>query len=157
MSFALAAASPLSQRLRGGVVRLRAALTLLGSARRVNSLALRAQLRRSNYCTSEPALESLSLGDLHIDLLSRDVRRGEKQLKLSQREFDLLAYLVQHHDQVQPRQTILDNVWGAPFVGDPNTLDVYMGYLRRKVEMSGQPTLLHTIRGVGFMARVEPT
>ena len=58
---------------------------------------------------------------------------------------------------MQPRQTILENVWGAPFVGDPNTLDVYMGYLRRKVEMSGQPTLLHTIRGVGFMARVEPT
>ena len=118
---------------------------------------VRAQLRRSNYSTSEPAMESLSLGDLHIDLLSRDVRRGEKKLKLSQREFDLLAYLVQHHDQVQPRQTILDNVWGAPFVGDPNTLDVYMGYLRRKVEMPGQPTLLHTIRGVGFMARVEPT
>ena len=118
---------------------------------------VRAQLRRSSYVTTEPATESISLGDLQIDLLSRDVRRGEKQLKLSQREFDLLAYLVQHHDQVQPRQTILETVWGAPFVGDPHTLDVYMGYLRRKVEMSGQPTLLHTIRGVGFMARVEPT
>ena len=118
---------------------------------------VRAQLRRSSYSTSEAAAERLSLGDLSIDLLSREVRRGTTQLKLSQREFDLLAYLVQHHDQVQPRQTILDNVWGQPFIGDPNALDVYMGYLRRKVESPGQPRLLHTVRGVGFMARVEPT
>ena len=56
---------------------------------------------------------------------------------------------------VQPRQQILDSVWGTPFVGDPNTLDVYMGYLRRKLEGPERPKLLHTVRGVGFMARLE--
>jgi two-component system response regulator MprA len=55
------------------------------------------------------------------------------------------------------RQNILEGVWGKPFVGDPNTLDVYMGYLRRKIEKPNQPQLLHTIRGVGFMARLEKT
>ena len=55
---------------------------------------------------------------------------------------------------MQSRQTILDVVWGTPFIGDPNTLDVYMGYLRKKVEVKGEPQLLHTVRGVGFMARV---
>ena len=55
------------------------------------------------------------------------------------------------------RQSILHAVWGEPFVGDPNTLDVYMGYLRKKIERPGEPQLLHTVRGVGFMARVgEP-
>jgi two-component system response regulator MprA len=64
---------------------------------------------------------------------------------------------VRNADEVQSRQTILDAVWGTPFVGDPNTLDVYMGYLRKKVEAKGEAQLLHTVRGVGFMARVgEP-
>ena len=57
-------------------------------------------------------------------------------------------------DTVHRRQEILDGVWGSPFVGDPNTLDVYLGYLRKKVERSGAPQLLHTVRGVGVMARV---
>ena len=73
---------------------------------------------------------------------------------MSQREFELLRFLIQHAETVQARQTILDAVWGAPFVGDPNTLDVYMGYLRKKVEQPGAPQLLHTVRGVGFMARM---
>ena len=63
-------------------------------------------------------------------------------------------YLVQHANTVMPRQTILEAVWGTPFVGDPNTLDVYMGYLRRKIEKNGMARLLHTSRGVGYMARV---
>ena len=115
---------------------------------------VRARLRRSRYASSERASESLSLGDLHIDLIERHVRRGEQKLSLTQREFDLLAYLVKHSGEVQPRLQILESVWGAPFVGDPNTLDVYMGYLRRKVEMPNAPQLLHTVRGVGFIARL---
>ena len=75
-------------------------------------------------------------------------------MSLSQREFDLLAYLVKHNNEVQTRQQILEGVWGKPFVGDPNSLDVYMGYLRKKVEVKGEPHLLHTVRGVGFMARL---
>ena len=115
---------------------------------------VRARLRRSLYASSERGNESLSLGDLHIDLIERQVQRGEHKLSLSQREFDLLAYLVKHSGEVQPRLQILEGVWGAPFVGDPNTLDVYMGYLRRKIEKPDHPQLLHTVRGVGFIARL---
>lgn len=115
---------------------------------------VRARLRRSRYASSERGSETLVLGDLRIDLIERQVQRGERQLSLSQREFDLLAYLVKHSGEVQQRLQILERVWGAPFVGDPNTLDVYMGYLRRKIERPDQPQLLHTVRGVGFIARL---
>ena len=115
---------------------------------------VRARLRRGQIASSERIKDTLSLGDLRIDLIERQVHRGERQLSLSQREFDLLAYLVKQKDEVQPRLQILENVWGAPFVGDPNTLDVYMGYLRRKVESPEAPQILHTVRGVGFIARL---
>ena len=82
------------------------------------------------------------------------MKRGDREIALSAREFDLLCHLLRHADAVQSRQSILEAVWGAPFVGDPNTLDVYLGYLRKKIERSGEPQLLHTIRGAGFMARV---
>ena len=116
---------------------------------------VRARLRSGSYQRSDdPTSELLSLGDLKIQLLERRVMRGEQEIALSQREFDLLCHLVRNADAVQSRQSILEAVWGDPFVGDPNTLDVYLGYLRKKVEKSGQPQLLHTIRGAGFMARV---
>jgi len=118
---------------------------------------VRAQLRRSRYPSVERPSEPLTLGDLRINLMNRTVRRGKRDVSLTQREFDLLAFLVKHQGTVQPRQQILDSVWGAPFVGDPNTLDVYMGYLRRKLEGPERPKLLHTVRGVGFMARLEQT
>ena len=115
---------------------------------------VRARLRRSRYANSERTSDILSLGDLRIDLIERQVQRGKQKVSLSQREFDLLAYLVKHSGEVQPRLQILESVWGKPFVGDPNALDVYMGYLRRKVENSEAPRLLHTVRGVGFIARL---
>ena len=117
---------------------------------------VRARLRRGQFAKSERIQDSLSLGDLQIDLIAREVKRGDLELSLSQREFDLLAYLVKHKGEVLPRQQILEAVWGAPFVGDPNALDVYMGYLRRKIESPEQPALLHTVRGVGFIARLLP-
>ena len=119
---------------------------------------VRARLRRGGYEQEARAENSaLQLGDLQLDPISRSVQRGEHAISLSQREFELLHHLVQHAEELQPRQAILDAVWGEPFVGDPNTLDVYMGYLRKKVEQPGSPQLLHTVRGVGFMARVgEP-
>ena len=116
---------------------------------------VRARLRVGSYQSSvDSSAELLSLGDLQIQLVDRRVTRGDRDISLSQREFDLLHHLVRHADSVQSRQSILEAVWGSPFVGDPNTLDVYLGYLRKKVEVSGQPQLLHTIRGAGFMARV---
>ena len=118
---------------------------------------VRARLRRSQYASSERGKDTLSLGDLHIDLTARQVQRGERELSLSQREFDLLTYLVKHNGEVQTRQQILEAIWGKPFVGDPNSLDVYMGYLRKKVEVKGEPQLLQTVRGVGFIARLPQT
>lgn len=118
---------------------------------------VRARLRRGHVEKAEQPSETLSLGDLSIDVLSRAVRFKDKALSLSQREFDLLHFLVEHSGQVLTRQEILEGVWGAPFVGDPNTLDVYLGYLRRKLKQQGSPPLVHTIRGVGFMARVDET
>ena len=114
---------------------------------------IRALLRRAQYASAEKQSNQLKLSDLTIDLLKRTVYRGEELLMLTQREFDLLCYLIEHSGQVLKRQQILEAVWSAPFIGDPNTLDVYMGYLRRKVEEPQQPQLLHTVRGVGFMAR----
>ncbi|EAQ68132.1 two-component system response regulator RR class II (RRII)-CheY-OmpR [Synechococcus sp. RS9909] len=114
---------------------------------------VRALLRRGHYQQHRSDGDCLQLGDLTMALLTRQVRRGERTINLSQREFDLLAFLLRRAGEVIPRQEILDGVWGSPFVGDPNTLDVYVGYLRRKLESSDQPRLLHTVRGVGFMAR----
>ena len=116
---------------------------------------VRARLRRGGYeQEARGEASGIALGDLVMDPIERNVQRGDRSIALSQREFELLLFLVKNADAVQPRQTILDAVWGAPFVGDPNTLDVYMGYLRKKVEAKGEAQLLHTVRGVGFMARV---
>ena len=116
---------------------------------------VRARLRRGGYeQDARSEAKPLELGDLQIDPIERSVMRAGREIHLSQREFELLLFLVKQADEVQPRQTILDAVWGSSFVGDPNTLDVYMGYLRKKVEAKGQQQLLHTVRGVGFMARV---
>ena len=117
---------------------------------------VRARLRRGGYEQDlREENKPLQLGDLELNPMQRTVQRGGMDLALSQREFELLQHLISNAGEVQPRQGILDAVWGAPFVGDPNTLDVYMGYLRKKVEQPGQPRLLHTVRGVGFMARVD--
>ena len=116
---------------------------------------VRARLRRGGYeQDARRENETLQLGDLIVNPVERLVQRGDRTIALSQREFELLLFLVKHSGDVQSRQAILDAVWGDPFVGDPNTLDVYMGYLRKKVEIKGEAQLLHTVRGVGFMARV---
>ena len=117
---------------------------------------VRARLRRGGY-EQELREENkpLRLGDLELNPTQRTVQRGGVDLALSQREFELLQHLISNAGEVQERQMILDAVWGSPFVGDPNTLDVYMGYLRKKVELPGQPRLLHTVRGVGFIARMD--
>ena len=114
---------------------------------------VRACLRRSAL-TAPAVAEILNLGDLELNVIERTVQRGARGIELSQREFDLLRHLLQHSGSVLERGEILNAVWGEPFIGDPNTLDVYMGYLRKKVERSGEPQLLHTERGVGFIARV---
>ena len=109
---------------------------------------VRAQLRRSQLSQGETS--QFSLGDLNLDLMRREVHLVGVLITLSQREFELLAFLIRQPEKVHPRQEILEAVWGSPFIGDPNLLDVYVGYLRRKLEKPGLPRLIHNVRGVGF-------
>lgn len=93
------------------------------------------------------------VGDLSLDTASRQVRRGEATVELTPKEFDLLAYLIQHPRQVMTRDQILESVWGYDFGGDDNILEVYVRYLRNKIERKGLPRLIHTVRGVGYVVR----
>lgn len=97
----------------------------------------------------------LRVADLALDFQTRQVRRGGREIKLSVKEFDLLAHLMRHSPEVVPRERLLDAVWGYDFGGDTNVLDVYIGYLRKKIEAPGQPRLIQTIRGVGHAIRPE--
>ena len=117
---------------------------------------VRSALRRAGYkSTQDGEFESFEIGDLKLDIINRSINRAEKSVKLSNREFELLHYMLKRKGEIQTRADILKNVWGEPFVGDPNTLDVYMGYLRKKLERIGQPKLLLTIRGVGYIASID--
>jgi two-component system response regulator MprA len=115
---------------------------------------IRARLRRTGL--DEPDDGWLRLADLAVHPASREVRRGEKQVQLTAREFDLLHHLIRHPNEVQERRLILDTLWGANWVGDDNLLDVYVRYLRKKLEPVGRPTLIQTVRGVGFMLKEGP-
>jgi two-component system response regulator MprA len=114
---------------------------------------LRALLRRRGPAEGEA--DVLRFDDLSLDLLSRDARRGERTFTLTRVEFDLLELLLRHPRQVLTREVILDRVWGYNFDTGTNSLAVYVGYLRRKLEEGGEPRLLQTVRGVGYVLR-EP-
>jgi DNA-binding response OmpR family regulator len=110
---------------------------------------LQALLRRA-----VPALTTqLSVGDLRVDPARRQVRRGSRELELTRREFELLTTLARHPGIVLTREQLLADVWGYDFETDSNVVDVFVGYLRRKLEADGAPRLLHTVRGVGFVLR----
>jgi two-component system response regulator MprA len=111
---------------------------------------LRALLRRSGDGTDGEVLE---YADLTLDPVAHEVRRGDRVIELSKTEFLLLELFLKHPRQVLTRSTIFENVWGYDFGPTSNALGVYMGYLRRKTEADGEPRLLHTIRGVGYVLR----
>lgn len=111
---------------------------------------VRALLRRTEGSSSE---RPLSYADLSLDPVTRETRRGDRNFNLSPKEFDLLAYLLRHPRQVLPRDRILQDVWGYDFGGDGNVLEVYIGYLRTKTEAGGEPRLIQTVRGVGYVLR----
>ena len=91
--------------------------------------------------------------DLVLDTRTRDVSRSERAMELTPTEFRLLELLLRNPRQVLTRELIFDRVWGFDFGPSSNTLSVYIGYLRRKTEADGEPRLIHTIRGVGYMLR----
>ena len=113
---------------------------------------LRALLRRSE---PEGRDKPIGYADLSLDPLTRETRRGDRSFNLTPKEFDLLAYLMRHPRQVMPRDRILQDVWGYDFDGNGNVLEVYVGYLRNKTEASGEPRLVQTVRGVGYVLREE--
>jgi len=115
---------------------------------------LRALLRRAH--TGDANGETLSFSDLTLDLGSRDVRRGDREIRLTRTEFSLLELLMRNPKRVLSRTRILEEVWGYDFPTTENSLEVYVGYLRRKTEAEGEPRLIHTVRGVGYALRETP-
>ncbi len=93
----------------------------------------------------------LSYADVELDLITRAVRRGEIRATLSAREAELLAYFLRHPEQVLPRDRILEQVWGDEAEDDSNVLNVYVNYLRNKLEAGRSPRLIHTVRGAGYV------
>lgn len=113
---------------------------------------IRALLRRSGVTGAGSALQ---VADLILEPASRKVYRGDREVDLTRTEFDLLELLMFNAGVVLERDVILDRVWGFDFATSSNSLDVYIGYLRKKTETMGEPRLIHTVRGVGYVARPE--
>jgi len=118
---------------------------------------IRALLRRSNYGDADANQQSgdLVLGDLRLDTSGRRAFRGEREMQLSKTEFDLLALLVTNRGIVLDHSTIYDRIWHYDFGPDSKNLAVYIGYLRRKTEAGGETRVVHTVRGVGYTARID--
>jgi two-component system response regulator MprA len=95
----------------------------------------------------------LRFGDVELDPVAHEVRRGKRSIELTRTEFLLLELFLRHPRQVLTRSLIFENVWGYDFGPTSNSLEVYMGYLRRKTEAGGEPRVLHTVRGVGYVLR----
>jgi DNA-binding response OmpR family regulator len=110
---------------------------------------VRAHLRR----TQEDNPNLLQFLDLQLNRSSREVKRGDRPLELTAKEFDLLEYLMSHPRQVLKRDQILERVWGYDFMGDSNIIEVYVRYLRLKLEAEQEKRLIQTVRGVGYVLR----
>ncbi|HMJ33523.1 MAG TPA: response regulator transcription factor [Baekduia sp.] len=111
---------------------------------------LRALLRRSGW-VEDPLV--LRFAGLELDPVVHEVRRGDREIELTQTEFLLLELFLRHPRQVLTRDVIFDRVWGYDFGPASNSLEVYVGYLRRKTEAAGEPRLLHTVRGLGYVLK----
>ncbi len=124
---------------------------------------VRSLLRRAASIDATNALNAagenssvLSFGDLKVDTYSREVYRGNRPISLTRTEYSLLELLVAHPRKVLSRDEILEAVWGYEFPTSGNALEVYIGYLRRKTEAEGEPRLIHTVRGVGYVLKENP-
>ncbi len=113
---------------------------------------LRALLRRAAPANG---IETLELGGLELDPRARTVTRAGHGIELTRTEYELLELFLRNPGQVLTRELIFDRVWGYDFGNTSNSLDVYIGYLRRKTELEGLPRLIHTVRGVGYVARAS--
>ncbi|MCL2534412.1 MAG: response regulator transcription factor [Nocardiaceae bacterium] len=116
---------------------------------------LRALLRRTAPAAGEDS-ETMQFEDLTLDPVTREVTRGGRSISLTRTEFALLEMLMANPRRVLSRSRILEEVWGYDFPTSGNALEVYVGYLRRKTEADGEPRLIHTVRGVGYVLRETP-
>jgi two-component system, OmpR family, response regulator len=110
---------------------------------------IRAALRQ-NGTKTEDIGTFLTYDDLRVNEKTREVRRGDKEVELTPREFDLLVYMLKHPQQVLTREQILNSVWGFDYIGDTNVVDVYIRYIRKKLDYPYEKQLIHTVRGVGY-------
>lgn len=114
---------------------------------RVHAMLRRVQARPEN--------QLVAYADVMLDPSTREARRGDLSLQLTVTEFNLLHLLMRHPRQVLERRQILSAVWGYDFGGDDNVLEIYIGYLRKKLEADGRSRLIHTVRGIGYLIREE--
>ena len=112
---------------------------------------IRAQLRRSR----PQAEELLRFADLTMNTVTRQVMRGTRKLELTAKEYDLLELFLRHPRQVLTREVIYDRIWSYDFGGESNIIEVYVRYLRQKLEANGEPRLIQTVRGVGYALRED--
>lgn len=110
---------------------------------------VRAHLRRNQ----PQEVDGLQFQDLILNRKTREVMRGDRSIELTAKEFDLLDYLMSHPRQVLTRDRILEEVWGYDFMGDSNIIEVYVRYLRLKLEAEGETRLIQTVRGVGYVLK----
>ncbi|MCM3229635.1 MULTISPECIES: response regulator transcription factor [Bacillus] len=113
---------------------------------------IRAQLRFNHNAQEEKDIE-LSIADLTVNEKTREIQRGDQTLELTPREYDLLVHLLKHQQQVLTRDQLLTAVWGFDYFGDTNVVDVYIRYLRKKIDYPFEKQLIHTVRGVGYVMK----
>lgn len=116
---------------------------------------IRALLRRTQPSDQRRSGEVLKFEDVTLDMGSRIVTRGDRTIELTPREFDLLALLLHHPNQVLTRSTLMQRVWGEDFYGESNVLEVFIGNVRRALELDGEKRLIQTVRGVGYVLRAR--
>ena len=114
---------------------------------------LGARVRSSTRSRDQPDSTRIDFGDLHLDLKCRQVHRGDREIHLTAREFALLAYLARHPGQVLTRDQLMAAVWDVAHDPESRVLEVYIGYLRRKLRVDGAPDLIETVRQVGYRLR----
>lgn len=117
---------------------------------------LRALTRRARPATDEPGADVLTFADLSLDLQTREVTRNGRRISLTRTEFALLQTFLENPRRVLERSWLLNEVWGFDFPTTANSLEVYIGYLRRKTEGEGELRLIHTVRGIGYVLRETP-
>lgn len=102
---------------------------------------------------SENGVEQMVFGELTLNVSNRQAMRGSRVIDLTMKEFELLKYLMEHPREVLTRDQILENVWGYNFMGESNVIEVYIRYLRLKIDSDGEKRLIQTVRGVGYVLR----